>query len=107
MRHTRRASGLIRAFFMPHTLTPQGFRALALSPKLHDLLDKLAFVTPTPIQASAIPVALKGRDLIGIAQTGTGKTLAFGLPIVHRLQETGGTKNERALFSSMVVQRLL
>ncbi|HTQ08779.1 MAG TPA: DEAD/DEAH box helicase [Fimbriimonadaceae bacterium] len=92
---------------MPQTSTPQGFRALALSPKLQDLLDKLAFVKPTPIQAAAMPVALQGRDLIGIAQTGTGKTLAFGLPIVHRLQETGGTKNERALFSTLTVQRLL
>jgi ATP-dependent RNA helicase RhlE len=75
---------------MPQTLTPQGFRALALSPKLHDLLDKLAFVTPTPIQAGAIPFALQGRDIVGIAQTGTGKTLAFGLPIVHRLYDLNG-----------------
>lgn len=75
---------------MPQTLTHQGFRALDLSPKLHDLLDKLAFVTPTPIQSGAIPHALKGRDLIGIAQTGTGKTLAFGLPIVHRLYDLNG-----------------
>jgi ATP-dependent RNA helicase RhlE len=75
---------------MSDTLTPQGFRALALSPKLHDLLDKLAYVTPTPIQERAIPVALQGRDLIGIAQTGTGKTLAFGLPIIHRLRELPG-----------------
>jgi ATP-dependent RNA helicase RhlE len=75
---------------MSETLTPQGFRALALSPKLHDLLDKLAYVTPTPIQERAIPVALQGRDLIGIAQTGTGKTLAFGLPIIHRLKDLPG-----------------
>jgi ATP-dependent RNA helicase RhlE len=75
---------------MPQISTPQGFRALALSPKLHDLLDKLAFVTPTPIQAKAIPHALEGLDLIGIAQTGTGKTLAFGLPILHRLNQLHG-----------------
>jgi ATP-dependent RNA helicase RhlE len=75
---------------MPQISTPQGFRALALSSKLHDVLDKLAFVTPTPIQDKAIPHALEGRDLIGIAQTGTGKTLAFGLPIIHRLKDLNG-----------------
>ncbi|MFI5384756.1 MAG: DEAD/DEAH box helicase [Fimbriimonadales bacterium] len=90
---------------MPQTLTPQGFRALALSPKLHDLLDRLAFVTPTPIQSGAIPVALQGRDLIGIAQTGTGKTLAFGLPIVHRLHGEGGRKDEKGLFATREAQR--
>ena len=43
------------------------------------------YVTPTPIQADAIPLVVSGRDLIGIAQTGTGKTAAFALPILHRL----------------------
>ena len=43
------------------------------------------YVTPTPVQAAAIPVVLAGRDLIGIAQTGTGKTAAFALPILHKL----------------------
>ncbi|MHC4687471.1 MAG: DEAD/DEAH box helicase, partial [Planctomycetota bacterium] len=43
------------------------------------------FVTPTPIQAKAIPHALKGRDVMGLAQTGTGKTAAFVLPILNRL----------------------
>jgi len=75
---------------MPDTQILQGFRALALSPSLHTLLDKLAFVKPTPIQQQAIPHALEGSDLIGIAQTGTGKTLAFGLPIVHRLRDLKG-----------------
>ncbi|HVT11491.1 MAG TPA: DEAD/DEAH box helicase [Fimbriimonadaceae bacterium] len=75
---------------MSQSTTPQGFRALALSPKLHDLLDKLAYITPTPIQARAIPIALQGRDIVGIAQTGTGKTLAFGLPIIHRLKDLNG-----------------
>ncbi len=43
--------------------------------------------TPTPIQAQAIPSVMQGRDLLGIAQTGTGKTAAFALPILHRLAE--------------------
>ncbi len=45
------------------------------------------YVTPTPIQAKAIPVVMSGRDLLGIAQTGTGKTAAFALPILHHLSE--------------------
>lgn len=76
---------MARAFFMIHKEIPQGFRALGLTPSLLDKLDRLGFVTPTPIQTDAIPIALQGRDLVGIAQTGTGKTLAFGLPMVMRL----------------------
>ena len=45
------------------------------------------YVTPTPIQAQTIPLALAGRDVVGIAQTGTGKTAAFALPILHRILE--------------------
>nr|WP_207191685.1 DEAD/DEAH box helicase [Paracraurococcus ruber] len=53
-------------------------------------LDDAGYSTPTPIQAQAIPIVLEGRDLLGIAQTGTGKTAAFSLPILHRLNEKGG-----------------
>jgi len=67
------------------THTEQGFRSLPLSPSLLNKLDRLGFVTPTPIQREAIGPALDGRDLVGIAQTGTGKTLAFALPIAARL----------------------
>ena len=51
-----------------------GFEALGIPPSIQHKIDKLGFTDPTPIQAEAIPVALKGRDVIGIAQTGTGKT---------------------------------
>ncbi|MBL8065862.1 MAG: DEAD/DEAH box helicase [Chthonomonadaceae bacterium] len=51
------------------------------------LIDRLGFHTPTPIQEAAIPVASTGRDIVGIAQTGTGKTLAFGLPMAMRLHK--------------------
>lgn len=70
---------------MIQTQIPQGFRALGLTPSLLSKLDRLGFVTPTPIQSDAIPIALEGRDLVGVAQTGTGKTLAFGLPMAIRL----------------------
>ena len=59
---------------------------MALAPSLLQKLDRLGFVTPTPIQRDAIPPALEGRDLVGIAQTGTGKTLAFGLPLAANLR---------------------
>ncbi|HEX9998653.1 MAG TPA: DEAD/DEAH box helicase [Abditibacterium sp.] len=61
------------------------FHDLNLAPAVLETLDKLGFVTPTPIQYAAIPPVMEGRDIIGIAQTGTGKTLAFGLPMLHRL----------------------
>jgi ATP-dependent RNA helicase RhlE len=61
------------------------FDNLGLSPKMLQKLHSLGFSTPTPIQKEAIPVALDGRDIIGIAKTGTGKTLAFGVPILETL----------------------
>ncbi|MCK5260022.1 MAG: DEAD/DEAH box helicase [Candidatus Omnitrophica bacterium] len=54
------------------------------------VLDKLKFVVPTPIQYKAIPIALEGKDIMGVAQTGTGKTLAFGIPTIQRLAAEGG-----------------
>ncbi len=66
------------------------FASLGLTPKVLAVLDRLKFVTPTPIQEQAIPIALEGKDLVGIAQTGTGKTLAFGLPMIIRLGKGGG-----------------
>ncbi|MBV7600084.1 DEAD/DEAH box helicase [Aeromonas sp. sia0103] len=61
------------------------FAELALSPRLLQTLTELGYETPTPIQASAIPVVLAGRDLMAGAQTGTGKTAAFVLPILQQL----------------------
>ncbi len=70
---------------MSEKRTSGGFQALGLPPSILNTLDQLGFDTPTPIQNAAIPLVLDGCDVIGIAQTGTGKTLAFGLPIVARL----------------------
>ncbi len=61
------------------------FAQLGLSEALVQILEKEGYVTPTPIQAQAIPLLLEGHDLQGIAQTGTGKTAAFALPILHKL----------------------
>lgn len=61
------------------------FSKLGLNSALLKALDAERYTTPTPIQAQAIPSVLAGQDLLGIAQTGTGKTAAFALPILHRL----------------------
>ncbi|MBI5466339.1 MAG: DEAD/DEAH box helicase [Candidatus Kerfeldbacteria bacterium] len=72
------------------TTAPSGFYGLGLAPSLLGALDRLGFTVPTPIQQQAIPVAIEGKDVIGIAQTGTGKTIAFGLPMLQRLAQTKG-----------------
>ncbi len=61
------------------------FGGLGVAPKLLDVLLKLGLKTPTSIQHKAIPAAIEGKDIIGIAQTGTGKTLAFGIPLVQQI----------------------
>jgi len=66
------------------------FDGLGIAPSLLQSLDRLKFSVPTPIQVKSIPPALEGKDLIGIAQTGTGKTLAFGIPMLQRLAQTKG-----------------
>lgn len=66
------------------------FYGLGIAPGLLDVLDKLRFSVPTPIQHKAIPIAIEGKDIIGIAQTGTGKTLAFGIPMIQRLAQKRG-----------------
>ena len=65
------------------------FTMFGLRPVLMTGLEAQGFGTPTPIQARAIPVIMQGRDLLGLAQTGTGKTLAFGLPVMHALLGAG------------------
>jgi len=67
----------------------QAFAELGLGPKLLETLTELGYEEPTPIQATAIPHLLEGRDLLGLAATGTGKTAAFALPLLQ-LIETGG-----------------
>jgi ATP-dependent RNA helicase RhlE len=61
------------------------FKHFSLDPRIHAGIKAVGYQTPTPIQQQAIPVVLRGRDVLGVAQTGTGKTAAFVLPILHRL----------------------
>ena len=75
------------------------FSEMGLHPRVLDALVPLGYETPTPIQEQAIPHVLKGRDVMGIAQTGTGKTAAFSLPLVHHLANNpmSGQKVPRVL----------
>ncbi|MDC0473010.1 DEAD/DEAH box helicase [Pelagibacteraceae bacterium] len=66
----------------------ENFLSLKLEKTLMDSIAVINFKTPTPIQAKAIPVALEGKDILGTAQTGTGKTAAFGIPLVNFLLKT-------------------
>jgi ATP-dependent RNA helicase RhlE len=72
------------------------FTTLGLSPHLLDTLTAKGYSEPTPIQSQVIPLVLRGRDILGSAQTGTGKTAAFALPIVHKLISTTDAKQSSA-----------
>jgi superfamily II DNA/RNA helicase len=79
------------------------FTSLGLEPRLLKALTQEGYETPTPIQTQAIPHVLQGKDLLGIAQTGTGKTASFALPILQRLMENTRAphpKSTRALILS-------
>lgn len=70
---------------------PLTFANLGIAPKVLELLQRMKFTTPTPIQHKAIPSAIEGKDVMGVAQTGTGKTLAFAIPMLQRLAQGKGT----------------
>ncbi len=72
------------------TIQENTFDHLGIAPRLLEILHRLQFTIPTPIQQKSIPVALEGKDIIGVAQTGTGKTLAFGIPMIQRLAQVRG-----------------
>ena len=76
----RKPQRLIRGIIFSHEILRHG-----LHPRVLEALIPLGYEQPTPIQEQAIPHVLNGRDVMGIAQTGTGKTAAFSLPIVHHL----------------------
>jgi len=72
------------------------FEGLGLAQPLLRAIEAEGYTSPTPIQAKAIPSMLAGHDIMGIAQTGTGKTAAFALPLLHRLSKSGGKEDGRA-----------
>ncbi|RPE66391.1 ATP-dependent RNA helicase RhlE [Pacificibacter maritimus] len=71
------------------------FTMLGLKPRLLTMLNDMGLKEPTPIQARAIPEVMNGRDVMGLAQTGTGKTLAFGLPLMDQLLGAGTKPNAK------------
>src|SRR2546423_14951250 len=70
----------------------QNFSELSISPSLKERLVAGRFTTPTPVQAAAIPQGLEGKDVLATAQTGTGKTLAFLIPVIEMLQREPSQK---------------
>jgi len=79
------AEGLVVPDAVVPSLGPQGFDALGLPPPVREAIRDLGYEAPTPIQAECIPHILAGRDILGQAQTGTGKTAAFAVPLVSRI----------------------
>src|SRR5215831_20111767 len=79
------------------------FSQLGLSPTLCSPLARLGYQAPTPIQTKAIPVVLRGVDLLAQAQTGTGKTAAFGLPMIDRLFASSASARRHILRGLVLV----
>src|SRR6202051_4706379 len=75
----------------------QNFSELPISTYVQDRLSVAGFSIPTPVQAAAIPPALQGKDVLATAQTGTGKTLAFLIPIIEHLTAQGSQRQVTAL----------
>ncbi|MBI4834782.1 MAG: DEAD/DEAH box helicase [Planctomycetes bacterium] len=71
-------------------VSPGGFFGLGIAPMILEVLQRIKFTAPTPIQAKVIPLAISGSDVVGIAQTGTGKTHAFAIPMVQSLAQKPG-----------------
>jgi ATP-dependent RNA helicase RhlE len=78
------------------------FTSLGLGPKITKAVREAGYTEPTPIQSKAIPIVLAGKDMIGIAQTGTGKTAAFVLPILERLADHGSLTGRRGIRALVV-----
>ncbi|HEY6843506.1 MAG TPA: DEAD/DEAH box helicase, partial [Thermoanaerobaculia bacterium] len=80
---------------LPHHPVPttiDSFQELGLSASILESIRDVGFEHPTPIQAAVIPPALQGRDVIALAQTGSGKTAAFVIPLAEKLQHGGGLR---------------
>jgi ATP-dependent RNA helicase RhlE len=96
----REAAAANAALVLPET---GGFDALGLAPALLRAVREEGYESPTPIQANAIPHVMEGKDLLGCAQTGTGKTAAFALPILHRLLHSRARDNNHPPIRALVL----
>ena len=72
-------------YMSENTQTNSGFENLGIAEKILASIKNAGLTEPTPIQRKSIPTAIQGKDLVGIAQTGTGKTLAYSIPMIQRL----------------------
>ncbi len=81
-----------------------GFFGLGIAPKILAILEKIKFKVPTPIQKKAIPIAIEGKDVIGVAQTGTGKTYSFSIPMIQQLAQKDGVALVLAPTRELAVQ---
>ena len=79
------------------------FKELGLAEPILKAVEAEGYSTPTPIQEQAIPILLKGKDLLGVAQTGTGKTAAFGIPILHHLFNSKNGQHGKRRIKALVV----
>jgi ATP-dependent RNA helicase RhlE len=79
------------------------FEDLSLSKSIQKAVFEEGYLNPTPIQEQSIPIVLAGRDLIGCAQTGTGKTAAFAIPIIHQLHRIVGSSKKAKVIRALIV----
>ena len=79
------------------------FKDLGIAPPILKAIDAEGYTRPTPIQEQAIPILLKGKDLLGVAQTGTGKTAAFGIPILHHMYHSQNGPHGKRRIRALVV----
>ena len=79
------------------------FEELSLSKSIQKAVFELGYKEATPIQEQAIPIVLSGKDIIGCAQTGTGKTAAFAIPIIHQLHRIVGSSKKTKVIRALVV----
>ena len=79
------------------------FKDLRLAEPILRALAAENYTKPTPIQAQAIPPIMEGRDVLGCAQTGTGKTAAFALPMLHRFSQKGPTSGQKRPIRALIL----
>src|SRR5690554_7864543 len=79
------------------------FKQLGLAEPILKALEEEGYENPTPIQEQSIPILLKGKDLLGVAQTGTGKTAAFGIPILHHLYNSNNDQKGKRKIRALIV----